>query len=344
MTNNDLNSQDYWNERFVKDWDSKGGRNQTSYFVNLALKLIPSPILNVIQKKNLSVLDWGCAEGDGTVVLAKQLSSSNVFGLDFAEAAISKAKSHYSNITFFDGKLENYDNVYDVIFTSNCLEHYENPIDWMHYLSKWTKELLIILIPFQEYERIDEHFSTFDYLNIALSINNLQLLYHKVVPTEPSYWPGKQILLIYANKDSSIYDELTLDIFQPTEHEENLLEETVNKLTAEVEKRDNIISFISKENETNTEWISIAKEEVEKREISITFLKNEIEEKNKWIENITEEVRKRDESVSYLQAEIKAKDEWIKKLQEEVSKRDESVAILKQEIDSLMQIKQVEDQ
>ncbi|MZQ83734.1 methyltransferase domain-containing protein [Paenibacillus sp. 5J-6] len=367
MKNIDLNSQDYWNERFVNDWDSKGGRSQTKYFVNLALDLIPSQILNVIKKNSLSVLDWGCAEGDGTAVLANRLSSSELYGLDFAHEAILKAKSHYNNISFIDGKLEDQNKVYDIIFTSNCLEHYEDPSAWMHYLAKWTKELLIILIPFQEYVRIDEHFFTFDYSNIGLSINNFKLLYHKVIPTEAEFWPGQQVLLIYANKDSDIYDSLNLDIYQPSKNVENYYSDAIARLKAEIEKRNEIISYIKQENDTNSKWINVSKEEVEKREISITFLKNEIEEKNEWITKLTEEVKKReisitflqkeieeknnwiaslteevqkrDHSVSFLKEEIQNKDEWINKLQEEVLLRDESVASLKKEIESLKQMK-----
>jgi hypothetical protein len=340
MDDLNINSKEYWDMRFKTDWETNGGQEQTIYFTKLALSLLPEIFMKIMKEKRLSLLDWGCAEGEGTVLLAENFNSSKVVGLDFATSAIEKARFNHPNFSFLDGKIEDYDEAYDVIFTSNCLEHYKNPIEWVKYLLGWSKHFLVVLIPFQEYDRINEHFYTFDYESFNLRINNFSLVFHKEIETDPKYWRGKQLMLVYGNNDSELLSLLNLEVYRPNEFEDLQRVHVLSELNNEIEKRNEILAFIQTENKAKEEWIGKLQEEVQKRDEILTFIQNENKVKEEWIEKLQEEVRKRDEltiliqnelqeevtnrdnSVVFLQKEIKEKDTWIKRLQDEIKAQE----------------------
>jgi hypothetical protein len=41
MTTNPVNSSAYWDARFDQDWESAGGREETRFFCDLALRYLP---------------------------------------------------------------------------------------------------------------------------------------------------------------------------------------------------------------------------------------------------------------------------------------------------------------
>ena len=65
-----VNSKDYWDNRFQTNWESYLGREQTEFFLNLLLENLPFEIVQQMESKKWSVCDAGCAEGDGTNLLA----------------------------------------------------------------------------------------------------------------------------------------------------------------------------------------------------------------------------------------------------------------------------------
>src|SRR3989304_1575524 len=71
-----INSASYWNARFGGGWGGHGGREQTRFFAELALRSLPAWIARDIAVNKLTVLDWGCAEGDATEVLGCALGTS----------------------------------------------------------------------------------------------------------------------------------------------------------------------------------------------------------------------------------------------------------------------------
>lgn len=320
----EINSEKYWDQRFEKDWESKGGRNQTHYFTNLALKMLPTTLIKILEKERLSFLDWGCAEGDGVDIIAHRFSGFEVSGLDFSKSAIDKAKVNYPEYNFYEGSLQDHGNEFDIIFTSNCLEHYTNPLDWVKQLLSFTKDMLIIMVPFQEQNRIDEHFYTFDYNTFPMKIGSYIISYFKIVDANPQYWPGKQLMIIYSRQDSKILNELNLEIYNPlSKQEEEEQFDYIAKLKEDIKNRDEICIAITKENKNLTKWLDTVKDELRKRDESVEFLKKELQEKDKWIAILQEEVAKRDASVLNLQENMEEKDRWIAILQEEVAKRDQ---------------------
>lgn len=214
----EINSKEYWEERFkTKDWEYKGGAGQTIFFSKLILRFTPDEIKKDIKENSLSICDWGCAEGDGTYVFSQEFSTSKITGIDISETAIITARTRYRNfadqIEFLACDVDEM-GTYDVIISSNTLEHFKCPYEVVKRLTKHANRYLILLVPFQERERIEEHFYTFEYGNIPLYVDNFGLKFFSEIDCkqmEGNYWPGKQILLIF-KKDYKLEENYLGDL------------------------------------------------------------------------------------------------------------------------------------
>jgi len=142
--------------------------------------------------------------GNGTRVLHDLLSLENITGIDFSEVAIERARASYPNIPFIAADiLKDADfPSFDIIFSSNTLEHFDNPWEILEKLGGYANKFIVILIPFQEYDRHFEHFYTFETTNIPCAIGASHYLAHfsmlNAAGYPSSHWNGHQILMIYA--------------------------------------------------------------------------------------------------------------------------------------------------
>lgn len=204
-----VNSKAYWARRFEQDWDAKGGPAQSRFFYSLALANLPQWLLAMIRTERPTICDWGCATGEGAACLAQALDVP-VEGVDFAEPAIRLARSRHSRPTFLTAdflapEAAQGAKLYDILFTSNVLEHFDDPWHVLAKLSARASSLLVVLVPYREYERIGEHVATFDQANIQASIaGRFHLVHAQVLDTRhhtPSFWEGEQILLVYAGAE-----------------------------------------------------------------------------------------------------------------------------------------------
>ncbi len=201
-----INSKEYWDDRFASgDWEEKGGTKQTEYFYNLLLNMLPKDIKEDFEKNKLTICDVGCAEGDGTNTLKDAFKNSTVNGVDISEAAVDIAKKNYPDIEF-STKL---DKQYNVIVSSNTLEHFEKPSIHLKQLFLHSKNYVVILVPFEEYDRIKEHFFTFTYAFFKLQYQNFGSYYIKEIESDKRVWNGKQLLLVF--KKDILFQDITLD-------------------------------------------------------------------------------------------------------------------------------------
>ncbi|WP_293749554.1 glycosyltransferase [Limnohabitans sp. Rim8] len=219
MTNTDeINTQRYWDGRFNEDWEQFDGPAQSRFFSTIALQNIPDWLLNEAKGNKLTIADWGCAQGDGTSVWADYVASIQITGIDFSEAAIQIAKKRYPDIKFLaENWLEpsfNSNLKYDIVFSSNTLEHFHKPFDILNNISNHAEKILILALPYKEHQRIDEHFFTFIPENIPSVIKRkFHLAWSRVINCKDipaSYWPGEQIILIYI--DSEWMESLNLKL------------------------------------------------------------------------------------------------------------------------------------
>jgi len=205
-----VNSKEYWDKRFASgDWEEKGGNHQTHYFYELLYTLLPEHLKEKFNdpEKQYSIADIGCAEGDGSKFLATKFFNTKVSGIDIAEAAIKKAKTLYPEINF-SAKLNKQ---YDIVVSSNVLEHFKDPFEHMNELFEHSQKYVVILVPFEEQERIEEHFYTFLYKDFQLQFKNFNLIHLHSVKANKNVWNGKQHLFIY--QKNADYHQISLETF-----------------------------------------------------------------------------------------------------------------------------------
>lgn len=211
-----VNDKEYWDERFKENWAERRGREQSRFFARLGIGLLPDWLKWSLASDQLSLLDWGCALGDGTDVLAQSLDGVAVTGCDFSPAAIDDATFHYPNIDFqcFDVAASKIDRQWDFVFSSNTLEHFHKPWEMLDAVSRVAKMGVVLLIPYEEYLRIEEHFYTFEAGNIPFRLDgDFFLAYHRIVDGSSipeTEWAGKQILLVYLRNDAPLAAKLKL--------------------------------------------------------------------------------------------------------------------------------------
>lgn len=235
----EINSQEYWSERFkTKDWDAKGGEAQSVFFYTLAMNMLPKWLETEIIQQEYSICDMGCAEGDGTAILHKKFFNSKVYGVDFAKEAIELAINKYRGIEFNTGNINQFICEQDILFSSNTLEHFRNPWDLVKELMNGGQKYTILLLPLNETNLIDEHFSKFELEYIPLKIQSGTLVYYDIVDCTNlpnTAWTGEQILLVYTHINENFIYQYTLDEMinnTKSQAERYLMQELKDKISA----------------------------------------------------------------------------------------------------------------
>ena len=279
---NEINSKKYWDERFGSgDWDINEGREQSLFFYSVALSLMPDWLKADINENALSILDLGCAEGDGVDLFAKNFKNSSVTGSDISAEAVKKAKEYYKGHRFIECDMNNVTEDFDVIFSSNTLEHFENPEKIIKNILPHCRKYFIMLVPFREFERIDEHFYTFYYKSFPDINEGFRLVYHKeadCADMENTQWPGEEILLVYMKAEAAEKAGFTL------EELENGSYDTVLEKKKALLKKD---------------------EELKRKEKDILDLKEKIEEDRNAIMQI------QFEAAQHKQAELDSRETYV---------------------------------
>lgn len=216
MESMEVNSVEYWDEKFNKAWDKNNGEKQTEFFCRMFLENIPSWIKKDINDNSRSIIDLGCAEGEAVKILSENFKNSSVTGLDFSIEAIKKAKEKYPNNNFITGNIKKKLMLnQDVIYCSNTLEHFENPHSIIENIISTKAKYIFIMIPFNDNQysaENGEHEYFFDYTDFKVELGDYNLLFFKVIDTkreEKEYWIGSQAILIYT-KDNIKFEEVVL--------------------------------------------------------------------------------------------------------------------------------------
>lgn len=206
MNDSMINSSAYWEDHFSKqDWNLNNGPEQSTAFAQVAYNLMPDFFKHELQTAQWTVVDLGCAEGDGTAFLAERFPSCHFCGIDFSESAIQQASGKYSNCTFKVGNLCQEIPEADVLFSSNVLEHLARPREIMSRLFDSSARYILYLLPLNDTADIAEHINVFTEDFFPFAQGNFYLRYHKIFdmskdPQLSMQWNGQQILLLYANE------------------------------------------------------------------------------------------------------------------------------------------------
>ena len=207
-----INSKEYWNSRFEnRDWKKFSGPEQTEYFARLFLEKAPGWLVQYIRRNELTVLDLGCAEGDGTKVLSS-VWPGQVCGGDFSEAAVTEAKTKYPEISFETQDIFQLSRDWDVVFLSNVIEHFESPYKALSAACDHARSSVIVMVPFEEGAQIPEHVARFTFDSIPVAVDDFQLIYHNDIleyDLDKAYYYGQQMILVYS-RDQKLIEKVSL--------------------------------------------------------------------------------------------------------------------------------------
>jgi len=125
------NTEAEFGERFsTGDWSRVGGNIQSLAFAISALSAFgtnaPGLFMDVLTVKS-SLIDYGCALGDGTAALAATLSELDITGCDISADAVALAQSRWPTLKFERDDIEHPTKTARIIWTSHVLEHLADP-------------------------------------------------------------------------------------------------------------------------------------------------------------------------------------------------------------------------
>ncbi len=313
MKQENVNSKNYWENRFLTDWDKKQGPDQSRFFARVTIENLPDWFKRLVTNEKLSICDWGCAAGDGTDLLASCLGRALVSGVDLSPHAIKTANSRYSDLKFmaedWTTKQESTEK-FDAIFSSNTLEHFQNPFEILEQLAAHARQFIILTLPYRELERDSEHFFTFLSGNIPFTTaQNFSLVHSRVIDTRqitPNYWYGEQIVLIYANQTSLSSIELNLNSINITSE---FYEDKLSKLSTAYKDK----------------------------ELAITYLKQADFEKGIKLNDVSTQLQKQTASHTNLSAQLAFSEETHQKFEQSLESRTQELATVSQELESVTQ-------
>ena len=337
MQNKKINSNGYWDSRFLVDWESFQGPMQSRFFARLAIEKLPHWLMDQLRQNSLTLCDWGCAQGDGADVWAGYMASERITGVDFSSVAIAQAAQRYPTLKFVNEDWLNADSdnrsFFDVVFSSNTLEHFHKPYDVLENICGHATKALVLAIPYRELDRHQEHFYTFLPENIPTVISgNFRLVWSKVVNCRSivnTYWPGEQIILVYAN--SSWVDDIGLTLDDCRIEADDFSDE-IKKLKYLEMQSDKLIVRIANNLSDRSAQIAGLKQEVADRDSQLAILKQEVADRDSQLANFKQQVTDRDNQLAHLKREVAERDNQLAHLKREVTDRDNQLAHLKQEV------------
>ena len=220
MAEDNMNSERYWENRFVaNDWEKYDGGKQTMYFADIARKAFPDWFTRELNRNNWTVTDWGCAEGEGTALLAKAFPNCAFKGIDFSHTAVEKARNKFPACDFEVGDITKVIPESDVIFSSNTLEHLRDVGTILKNLVLAARNHTVFLLPLHDDLDIAEHFNRFEEDFFPLVIENRKLSYFRIIDCDNNpLWPGEQLLLIYSAEESLPQNRRLSELFSNEEY------------------------------------------------------------------------------------------------------------------------------
>ncbi len=136
-----MNTKKYWDKLFSENNDF--------------LRDYPyRPLRDILPKdREFTLLDIGCAMGDGLELLKKDFPKAKFSGADMSTVGIEKAKSKTKEIDYFvfDLREDSLPKKYDFIILMHILEHLNDPFPAVDKCLKYVNEALIICTPYIEH-------------------------------------------------------------------------------------------------------------------------------------------------------------------------------------------------
>jgi SAM-dependent methyltransferase len=156
-----INTKEYWENRFNSGSWNKSGQRQT-------LEYAKANVTNLNIDKNFagSILDFGCAMGDAISIYNDAFPKAKLSGIDVSGTAIKYCKERWGNLaSFYSGDFSNVPAM-DIIIASHVMEHITDDRKMIKEMLKKCNELFIF-VPYKESPLYHEHVNCYeeDYYN-----------------------------------------------------------------------------------------------------------------------------------------------------------------------------------
>ncbi|MFN0109385.1 MAG: class I SAM-dependent methyltransferase [Blastocatellia bacterium] len=196
-----MGTQKWWDYQLAHYWEQNGGPSQTMYFMKGLIEHLPLPEKTYLSSNSLTILDCGCATGEGVALLGQAFPQCQVGGLDVARSAIETAQARYPQHEFWLTDNGEIPRQFDVVLTSNVLEHLDDPFAMARRQAASARLLYLVLVPFWEHPLMEGHLITFTDNSFPAHWSGLARLSVTPFETDPTIWAGKQVLVVYASRE-----------------------------------------------------------------------------------------------------------------------------------------------
>ena len=196
-----LGSRQWWDYQLAHSWEQNRGPQQTRYFAECLIAHLPAAESEYLRSAPRTVLDWGCATGEAVARLSEEFPLCGVSGLDVAQSAIETAQTRYPRHEFIltqEGEIEGH---FDVILTSNCLEHFADPVAVARRHLAATRALYLVLVPCREQPVMYGHWQPFEEESLPEFLDGFVRLSVASFSTDPKFWSGEQMLVVYGSQE-----------------------------------------------------------------------------------------------------------------------------------------------
>lgn len=157
MSRKNINTREYWEERFSSDdWENAKGRTQTRDFAEASV-----PHLGLDETFRGTLLDFGCGLGDALPVYRRHFPHAKLLGMDISEHAVRKCRQRYGDIAEFMQGGPAQAPAADVTVVSNVLEHLDDDVETARRLLTKCKRLFVV-VPYREWPLDKEHVRSYD--------------------------------------------------------------------------------------------------------------------------------------------------------------------------------------
>ncbi|ADC63064.1 methyltransferase domain-containing protein [Allochromatium vinosum] len=311
-----INSKEYWDKRFVENWEDFNGPRQSRFFAQTAISNLPSWLIDAMRRESLTFVDWGCAQGDGLDVWASYINPSLLCGVDFSMTAIQKAKIRYPLLKFFNSNWldrNEKNEIYDVVYSSNTLEHFFNPCEILRNLSARANKAIVLVLPYREIDRIDEHFYTFLPNNIPIHLENgFCLVWSRVIECSKlpnTQWVGHQIFLVYIDPAWAASLKLTLNDCEIEREDKKFL---LNDFRQSIAERETEVARLNQTAAEREAQIAHLNQAVAEREAEVARLNQTAAERETQIAHLNQAVAEREAEIDSLNRSVIECDSEVK--------------------------------
>ena len=201
------NSKKYWDFRLKYAWSFVSGPFQTLLFATSAFAYSKIKDLKIN-----SVLDYGCGTGDSSIIFKIFFEKAKIYLHDLSDLGVKSGLVKYSR--FIDVLPIKKNIKYDLVYSSNVIEHVSEVKIILDSMIKLTKKYILIQCPWNEFNPFNskkispknphgEHVHTIDtkFLKKNLFIYKKFLWTYKVGIVPMAWHGGKQVYILGVKKN-----------------------------------------------------------------------------------------------------------------------------------------------